>query len=383
MGLNKHICNCCGKEYENYFKESKYCSTDCYDNFRKSHAKLVEKECPVCGEFFKPRNSDVICCSRKCAGIRRQNRVSCVCEYCGKNFTRIKSEVEKNSKHFCSNECRQADLRWSVEDEQVLRDNYGKLSYKEISNLLSRNVNFNSIGRKVVDMGIVKHANIWSDDEIDILINNYSIKPMNEVLELLPGRSQSAILHQARNYDLKSYFYINRSYSDDEIQYIMQNYIDKSYEEMSCELGRTVTAIKIRMYILGLRKPTEISNYNNLYNYVRQRIVPWRNNVRESHGYICEISGCKSNIIVHHIRSFNLLIEECVDILDFPLYDDFSQYSQEQLDVFVETFLELQEYYGAYVCISESIHKQFHKIYGYGNNTQEQWNEFVLNYSNT
>lgn len=381
MGLNKHICSYCGREYENYFKESKYCSTECYKNYRKLNAKLKNHVCPNCGEVFDAHDSNVVYCSRKCAGEAKQNRVECICENCGKFFTRIKSEAEKNSKHFCSDECRINHIRWSKEDEQILLDNYGTLSYKSISSLLSRDINPHSISRKANDMGIAKPANIWSDEEVQILMDNYSIKSMTEILELLPNRSRFAILGQARKYNLKSRFYLNRPYSEDEIEYIKKNYINKSYEEMSDYLGRTVAAIKIRMYALGLHKPTEIANYNNLYNYVRQRIVPWRNNIRENRGYTCEVSGCKSNIIVHHIRSFHLLLEECVDILDFPLYEDFGLYGQEQLDDFVRAFLELQEYYGAYVCITEDIHKQFHNIYGYGNNTQEQWNEFVSNYN--
>lgn len=39
-----------------------------------------------------------------------------------------------------------------------------------------------------------------------------------------------------------------------------------------------------------------------------------------------------------------------------------------------------QEYYGAYVCINEEVHKSFHHIYGYGDNTQEQWDSFVSQY---
>jgi archaellum biogenesis protein FlaJ (TadC family) len=33
-------------------------------------------------------------------------------------------------------------------------------------------------------------------------------------------------------------------------------------------------------------------------------------------------------------------------------------------------------------CLKEDIHKLFHKYYGYGNNTMEQWNEFVKKYNN-
>lgn len=383
MGLNKHICKHCGNEYENYFRESKYCSTKCYDAFRKSHAKLIEKECPICRKLFKPRNSNVVYCSRKCSGIGRKNRIDCICDNCGEIFSKKKSDIIHNHLNFCSKRCMDIALHWSKDDENILINNYGKLSYKEIANLLSRDIKPHSIGRKAIDLGIVKSTDIWSNEEIDIVLNNYSSTPMNELLIMLPNRTKSAILHQARNYDLKSYFYLNRSYSESDIEYIKKNYMNKSYEEISKMLGRTVIAIKMKMLELGLSKPKEIANYKNLYNYVRQRIIPWRNSVREKCNYICEVTGAKSNIIVHHIISFNVLLEECIDILNFPLYDDFSEYSQEQLDEFTKMFLEIQESYNAYACITEDVHKQFHKEYGYGNNTQEQWDEFVLNYNNT
>lgn len=281
MGLIKHICKCCGRDYEDYFKDSKYCSKECYKNFRKENAKLKEKQCPVCGEWFQPRNSSVIYCSKECSGMNNRNRVTCHCDNCGKEFERIKSEVDKNTKHFCSKKCMREYICWSEEDKKILMDNYGKLSYKEISKLLNRNIEPRSIHRMARELGLTENYGYWTDAEIDILIENYPIKPFADVMNLLPNRSRTSILGQARMQDLKSYFYLNRSYTDDEINYLKENYAVKSYEEMSVDLGRTISAIKQRMIILGLRKPTEIANYKNLYNYVRHRIVPWRNSVRE------------------------------------------------------------------------------------------------------
>lgn len=351
MGKIKHVCMYCGKEYENYFKDSKFCSKVCYQKYRDKNSKLKNHICPNCGKLFDAHDSNAIYCSKKCAGEAQRNRVVCVCDNCGKEYEIQKYKYDKSLKHFCSEECKHEVMCWSKEDEDILRKYYGKLSYKEILKKLNRSIQPHSLYRKALDLGIVKPANIWTNEEVEILINNYSIKPMSEVVKLLPGRTQYAILGQARKYDLKSYFYLNRLWSDSEIQYLKDNYIDKSYEDMSNELGRTIMAIKVRMYLLNLHKPTEISNYDNLYNYIRQRLVPWRNKVREEHDYTCEITGSRSNIVVHHIRSFNLLLEECVDILNFPIYDDFGLYTQEQLDYFMESFLELQELYGAYVCI--------------------------------
>ena len=380
MGLIKHTCKFCGKEYEDYFKESKYCSKECYRNYRKENAKLKDKQCPVCGKWFKPQNSTVIYCSKECSAKNNRNRVLCYCDNCGKPFERIKSEVDKNKRHFCSNECKYEYICWSDEDKKTLSDNYGKLSYNEIAKLLNRNIEPHSIHRMARELRLTENYGYWTDEEINILIENYSTKPMSDVMRLLPNRSKTSILGQARMQNLKSYFYLNRSYTDDEINYLKENYDSKSYEEMGAELGRTISAIKQRMIILGLHKHTEIANYKSLYHYIRQRIVPWRNSVREKCNYTCEVTGVRSNIIVHHIRSFNLILEECIEIMDFPLYEDFGLYTQEQLDDFLKTFLELQEYYGEYVCITENIHKKFHSIYGCGDNTKEQWEEFIINY---
>ena len=379
MSLIKHTCKFCGKEYEDYFKESKYCSKECYKNYRKENAKLKDKQCPVCGKWFKPHDSNSIYCSKECSGINNRNRVICHCNNCGKEFERIKSEVDKNNQHFCSKKCMHEYICWSDEDKKILLNNYSKLSYKEIAKLLNRRIEPHSIHRMARELGLTENYGYWTDEEIDILIENYSTKPMQEVMKLLPNRSRTSILGQARMQDLKSYFYLNRFYTDDEINYLKNNYATKSYEEMSMELGRTILAIKQRMIVLGLRKPTEIANYKNLYHYIRQRIIPWRNNVREKHNYTCEITGIRSNIIVHHIRSFNLLLEECIEMVDFPLYEDFGMYTQKELDDFLEVFLELQESYGEYICISEDVHNKFHSIYGCGNNTKEQWEEFIIN----
>lgn len=381
MGLIKHICKHCGNEYEDYFKSSKYCSRKCYEDFRKENAKLKDKQCPVCGRLFKPQNSSIIYCSKECSGIANRNRTTCCCDNCGKSFERIKSEVDKNKRHFCSKKCMYEYICWSDEDKQTLVENYGKLSYKEITNLLNRDIEPHSIHRMARELGLTEDYGYWSDEEINVLIENYPTKPMYDVMRLLPNRSRTSILGQARTQNLKSYFYLNRHYTEDEIDYLKENYAIKSYEEMSEDLGRTVGAIKQRMILLGLRKPTEIANYKNLYRYVRQRITSWRNSVREKCNYVCSVTGKRSNIIVHHIRSFNLLLEECVEMLDFPLYDDFGTYTQEQLDEFVESFLELQEYYGDYVCVTEEVHNEFHSIYGCGNNTREQWEEFIKEYN--
>ena len=62
---------------------------------------------------------------------------------------------------------------------------------------------------------------------------------------------------------------------------------------------------------------------------------------------VCEITGSNKNLVIHHLESYNIHPELGADPNNM-------------------------------VRITEDIHKEFHSIYGYGNNTREQWNEFIL-----
>ena len=63
---------------------------------------------------------------------------------------------------------------------------------------------------------------------------------------------------------------------------------------------------------------------------------------------VCEITGKSGDLVIHHLDSFNLYPEKGADLDNL-------------------------------IRIKKEIHDEFHKIYGRGNNTREQWFEFVEN----
>lgn len=379
MGKHKHECENCGAYFENYFEIAHFCCKNCYFEYKNKTAKTKNVECPICKKIFKQKHSEQIFCSVECRVKSTEDREQCVCEYCSKEFSRKKSEVSKNKHHYCSRDCRDKAMCWSEDDTKILKDNFEKLSYKEMTNIFTVYKTVDEIKRRAIYIGLTSSRQ-WSDEEIQILINNYSTKTMNEVMDLLPNRSQSSILGQARTQNLKSLFYLNNIYSDEENDYLIENYLFKSNEELGKQLNRSPNGVAQHLWSLGLYRPTEISSYKDLSQYIRSRLASWKESVRKENNYTCALTGVRSNIVVHHIRGFNLLLSEVIDILDFPIYEDMSDYNQQQLDVFLETFLSLQESYGSYICISESVHKQFHGLYGYGNNTEIQWNDFINKY---
>ena len=374
-----HKCEFCGKDFEDYIKSTRFCSRSCYYDNRRKNSKSKELICQICNTLFKQSYSKQIFCSVECRVKSTEDKVECACDYCGSLFFRKRSEVDKCINHYCSIVCRNKALWWSDDDTQILKDNFGKIPYKNMVNLFSMPKTVDEIKRRAIYIGLTSSRN-WSDEEIKILVDNYSTKPMKDVEELLPNRSRSSILGQAKAKKLKSFFYLNHIYSKEEDDYLIENYLKKNNDELGEHLNRSPNGIAQRLYVLNLHRPTAIDSYYNLTCYVRSHIYSWKESVRKENNYTCALTGKRSNVIVHHIRGFNLLMSETVDVLDFPIYNNISEYTQEQLDLFLETFLQIQELYHSYICINEDVHKNFHSIYGYGYNTEDQWDEFVNMY---
>ena len=211
-------------------------------------------------------------------------------------------------------------------------------------------------------------------------MENYPNRPMNEVILLLPNKTKSSILGQARTQNLKSFYYLSRKYTQDEEKYLKENYLIKTNGELAKDLNRNENGIAQHLLVLKLYRPHDRNGYNDLSEYIRGRLIPWIKQIKRDSNFTCALTGKRSNIVVHHIRGFNLILNEAIDKINFPIYDSVSQYSNEQLDQIFDTFYNLQEFYKNYICLTESVHKHFHSIYGYGNNTLEQWNEFVNTY---
>lgn len=381
------ICEYCGNEYKiGYcFKDiQRFCSRSCFDKWKRENATTrIEKNCKICGKIFISSYKDQIYCSNECKAISQRNRIECVCEYCGKTFERIKSEVEKNTHHYCSNICRMQAISWSENEINILRKYYGKISNEEIQKLLPRYWETTAIKAKSELLGLGTDRR-WTSEEEYIIKKYYPTVSLNELLPMLPNRTLSSIRGKAKSLGLLSKFYLDSVYSEDEILFLKENYLSMNNKELSEKLNRTPLGVAQKLYLLDLHRPFEIKKeaYKNLVHFTRERLTMWKNEVRELYNYTCQVTGSKSNIIVHHIRGFNLIFNETIDVLNFPMYESFNEYSDDQLNSFIDKFFEIQESYNQYTCITEPIHKLFHSIYGYGDNTKEQWDEFVFDYKN-
>lgn len=91
---------------------------------------------------------------------------------------------------------------WSEQEIDVLRQNYPRLSPKELTQLLPR-YSVGSIYNKLNALGLRTPAySFWSDQEVALLRQHYPTAQWSELLSLLPNRSRVSIDSKARNLNL-------------------------------------------------------------------------------------------------------------------------------------------------------------------------------------
>ena len=80
---------------------------------------------------------------------------------------------------------------------------------------------------------------------------------------------------------------------------------------------------------------------------------------------------------IHHLYGMNLILKETLEELSMIEKEHFEDYTENELNIIVNKFYEVQSRYPLGVCLSKEIHKDFHDKYGYGNNTPEQFEKYL------
>lgn len=220
----------------------------------------------------------------------------------------------------------------------------------------------------------------WSEKEINILKENYPKIPLDDVCKLLPGRSKSTISNKARYLGMKSYSRNIQIWKDDEIQYVIDNWEITPDKIMATYLDRSFRSVKHKREKLGLfrQNPNEKS-YPTLSKYLRGQNQKWKKDSMLSCDYKCVLTGSKE-FEIHHLYGVSNIINDI--LTEYPNYKDkpFDELTSEDLSFLLDKFLNEQSKYPLGVCVEKNLHTLFHSMYGQYYNTPEQWEQFCKDY---
>lgn len=270
------------------------------------------------------------------------------------------------------------DNEWLKDDEEYLSMHYRDMDSISIQKNLSTYHSTGAIKCKARKLG-VSRVERWTQEEDAILREYYTSCFVPDVLKMLPGRGYNGILVRAKKLGLVSAFKNEQTWRDEEIQFIKDNWVLLPDIEMSATLNRTFRSVKWKREELGLfRQDKDCKNYESLSKFLRGNISEWKNNSMKNSGYTCVVTG-KAFDDIHHLYSVSNMLRDTLSQLNIPL-KKFSEYNDRDLYIILDKFLEIQNMYPLGACVTHDIHLLFHKLYGKGYNTPEQWYRFCKNY---
>lgn len=130
----------------------------------------------------------------------------------------------------------------------------------------------------------------------------------------------------------------------------------------------------------GKYSPAFKGGISELKVLLRGIITDWKKESMRKSEYKCVLTGEKFDDI-HHLYGFNLIVEETLSELKLPKLSQVKDYTDGELDLIKNSFAKIHSSYPLGVCLSHKVHVLYHKNYGYGSNTPEQFEEFAMRFT--
>ena len=268
---------------------------------------------------------------------------------------------------------------WSEEDVEILKSAYkNKVPDLDLQELFGYRFSLESIRTKASKLKLSRRTP-WTVDDEKIMFALYEITPTEDLEELFPGHTLIQIQQKARKLGLHSSVYLKRKWSDMDDQFIKDNWTSMSDYDLAEHLGRGYSALKMRRQFLGLKREVQPGSYEYLRESLKHYLRDWKRDSMRACSYKCVVTGGRFNDI-HHLYASSLILQQVLDELGFEK-NNYTSYSAEQLSQIAERYIELHYEHPLGVCLSRDVHMQFHQQYGFGNNTPEQFLDFLkINY---
>lgn len=265
-------------------------------------------------------------------------------------------------------------------------------------------------------------SEIWTNKEDKLLIEIYADNTNEEISLLFPNRTVKALVDRARLLGLsksniareKQYknhsrimkvnsAWIGRTVSEEEKENLSNNMkrkwendresmLKNAQYERTPEIRKAISdKAKERGAWVGESNPRHLNpligstngNWKGgitpLLFWLRNQLDDWKQESMKFHNYTCVLSG-KNFDEIHHLVSFKEIINIALNELNYSKTKTLEEYSDKELETLRYKIIEINNSFGLGVCLTKEIHKLFHDLYGYGDNSPEQFEEFTNRY---
>lgn len=144
---------------------------------------------------------------------------------------------------------------------------------------------------------------------------------------------------------------------------------------------------KIRETLIGRYRGELSSQWKGgitpIKHYLRGFIGNWLNQCKHQANYTCQLTGqIGGKLHTHHLYSFNFIVLDAHIINNIEIKSQIKDYTKEELTLLENYVISWHQDNSNAVVLCEEIHRLFHHLYGQGDNTPEQFEEFKQRYLN-
>jgi len=273
-------------------------------------------------------------------------------------------------------------VKFTDEERDIIQKNYTKCStIRELILKYNLDRTESSILTIIQKLNVKKRLS-WTLEEKNVIRLNYHKMKRIELLKLLPNRNIRQLNLQLQKMGLigngPGYQYTEKDYS-----FIRENYEKMTDVEIGEVLHREPQSIKEvrRKLKLYRQDPDDDTNYHNLSRFLDKYSNQWREKSIEMCENKCFLTGAKFDD-VHHLFSRNLIIASTLRDLGLKEIDieDVNKKNGSFKNQIINAYRKQERMHPYGICLSKDIHIKFHSLYGFGNNTPQQFIEFVTNF---
>lgn len=271
---------------------------------------------------------------------------------------------------------------YTQEEDKLIIEAYNNATHSNLIDILNDLVKnkmphrtVGSIQNRATRLGaVVRYP--WTQEEDDYLIEHYYDMTVKEIANHFEHHNRNSVYNRIVKLGLHGA--PTFAYTDEDIQFIKNNYLTMSDDEIGEVLHRAGQSIKECRRKNGIfrRDPSEGTHYLDMLKFVQAHNSEWKKKSMAACNYKCVISGGKFHDI-HHLYAKNMILNTVLDRLNIPYDFDINSCDEDIKELILKEFLAEQDKYPLGVCLHKNIHHKFHSMYGFGYNTPEQFEDFT------